>query len=341
MSRELIVRRATPGLTVQDLGRPGYLTFGVSRGGAADRLALAEGAALLGQKTALAALEMAAMGGDFEAGEDMRIALTGARMSAKIDGESVTWNASHILPAGSVMSIGAPTEGVYGYLSLGGGIATDPVLGSRSAHLSTGIGKSVEAGDVLPVGADKAGDVNRTLTPDQRFGGGVVRVVPSLQTHLFDASQIARFEATSFRRDVRSNRMGARLTAEGEGFSPEGGLSILSEVIMPGDIQITGDGTPFVLMSECQTVGGYPRIGTVLPSDLPRVAQATPNADLRFRFVTLEEAVAVETGAAKRVADLPKSVVPLVRDPREMRDLLSYQLISGVVSAAEGIAYKT
>jgi allophanate hydrolase len=124
MTRALIVHRAGPGVSVQDKGRPGYLAFGLSRGGAADRLALAEGAALLGQSDTLAALELPGMGGEFEATEDMRIALTGAPMRASIEGERVVWNASHMLPRGARLSIGAVEAGAYGYLHLGGGIAT-------------------------------------------------------------------------------------------------------------------------------------------------------------------------------------------------------------------------
>ena len=84
MTRALTIRRAGPGVTVQDLGRPGMLDHGLSVGGAADGLALAEGAALLGQTPNHAAIEMAGMGGIFEAeGDSLRIALTGATMQAR------------------------------------------------------------------------------------------------------------------------------------------------------------------------------------------------------------------------------------------------------------------
>ncbi|MEM9394659.1 MAG: biotin-dependent carboxyltransferase family protein [Pseudomonadota bacterium] len=332
MTRALYVKRSAPGITVQDLGRTGYLSYGVSRGGAADPLALAEGAALLGQDPKHAGIEMAAVGGVFEANEDMRIALTGATMHAKIDGKPLRWNASHVLPAGARLAIEAATNGNYGYLSVGGGLALPKIMGAQSAHLAAGIGGIVETGTALSVGPDSGKDVGWTLTPELRLEGGPVRVVPSLQTELFDSAEISRFEETVFKRDVRSNRMGARLAFDGPGFSSDSGLSILSEVIVPGDIQITGDGTPFVLLNECQTVGGYPRIGCVLPSDLPKVAQAPTAAPLRFKFVPLEQAVEIEAraGAARRA--LPDALAPLVRDPRKMSDLLAYQLISGVVS---------
>lgn len=333
MSRLLIVHAAGPGMSIQDAGRPGYLGFGLSRGGAADMQALAEGAALLQQDAGLAALELAGMGGRFEVTQDTRIALAGAPMRASIDGAPLVWNASHLLPAGSHLDIGGATRGVYGYLHLGGGLDVTRHLGARSAHLAAGIGGLVEAGAALPVGTDvTGGETGLTLLEDPRFDGGEVRVLAGFQTAFFPDDEIARFEATQFSRDARGNRMGVRMVPDGAGFASAAGLSVLSEVIVPGDIQITGDGTPFVLLAECQTTGGYPRIGSVLPCDLPRVAQAVPGARLRFRFVTPEEGMRIARAAAATRTGLRSTLRPLVRDPHDIRDLLSYQLIDGVTA---------
>ncbi|MEX0304568.1 MAG: biotin-dependent carboxyltransferase family protein [Leisingera sp.] len=333
MTRTLTIRSAGPGVTVQDIGRPGHLAGGLSRGGAADRLALAEGAALLGQDAGIAALEMAGAGGEFEASEDIRIALTGAPMQASLDGTPLVWNASHLLTRGGRLKIGGCEAGSYGYLHLGGGIATDQILGSRSAHLGAGLGGAVQAGDRLPVGADPGlRGTGQRLDPAPRCVGGTLRVVAGPQTCLFTPAQIAAFEASPFRRDVRGNRMGVRLISDAAVLKPGGGLKVVSEVIVPGDIQITGDGSPFVLLSECQTTGGYPRIGSVLPADLPLAAQARPGTVFRFRFVTLEEAVEIEAAEQERRQTLGTTLRPLLRDPHNMFDLLSYQLISGATA---------
>ncbi|MGE4325147.1 MAG: biotin-dependent carboxyltransferase family protein [Pseudodonghicola sp.] len=332
MSR-LHVLRAGPACTVQDMGRPGYLDRGLSRGGAADRLALAEGAALLGQSADLATLELAGLGGVFRAEGDLRIALTGAPMAAEIDGSPLAWNASHLLRDGEVLTLGAVRRGSYGYLHLGGGIDTPVVLGARATHLAAGLGRALAAGDVLPVGGDPGRRSGLRLEVEDRFGGGTIRLIAGFQTPLFAAATIARFEATTFVRSPRASRMGMALDSEGEGFVAEGQRSILSEVILPGDVQMTGDGRPFVLLPECQTTGGYPRIGTVIPSDLPKVAQTPPGAPLRFVFVSREEALAAEMRQAAHLAALPGAVAPLVRDPRDIPDLLGYQLIGGVISA--------
>lgn len=333
MTRTLTVKRAGPGVTVQDLGRPGHLSGGLSRGGAADRLALAEGAALLGQDAGTAALEMAGAGGEFEASEDMRIALTGAVMQASLDGAPLVWNASHLLPRGAGLKIGGCEAGCYGYLHLGGGIATEPQLGARSAHLGAGIGGALQPGACLPIGADEGlRGTGQRLDPAPRFDGGTLRAVAGPQTGLFSPAQIAAFENSSFRRDLRGNRMGVRLTSDAAALKPGDGLKVVSEVIVPGDIQITGDGAPFVLLSECQTIGGYPRIGSVLPADLPLVAQGRPGTAFRFQFVTMEEAVEIEHLEQERRLEIGRSLRPLLRDPRTMFDLLSYQLISGATS---------
>lgn len=335
MSRHLKVLRAGPAMTLQDQGRSGYLAFGLSRGGAVDRLALLEGAALLGQDPMLAALEMGGMGGEFIASEPVRIALTGAPMRATIAGNKVQWNASHMLLAGERLSIGAATSGSYGYLHVGGGFHGDTVLGACSAHLAAGIGASVCDDTLLSVGPDAGSLVGQKIEAAPRFDGGLVRIVPSLQTAFFAPEELARFEATVFARDTRGNRMGVRIVPDGDGFKTQAGLSILSEVIVSGDVQVTGDGTPFVLLAECGTTGGYPRIGSVLPMDLPRVAQARAGANLQFKFLTLQEAMVVETREAARRKSLRGSVKPLIRNPHDIPDLLSYQLISGAITGED------
>ncbi len=337
MTGALIVREAGPQMTVQDLGRPGYLSVGLSRGGAADRLAVLEGAALLGQGSDLAVLEMAGFGGVFEATADTHIALTGAPMDARINETAVPWNVTLFLGKGDVLYLGAARRGVYGYLSVVGGFDTPITMGSRSVNLMARIGHRIGVKERLPIGAASMAErIPLVLTPDDRFSGGTVRIVPGGQTNLFSAEMRTRFESTVFARDPRGNRQGVRLSFDGAPFAADGARSVLSEIIVPGDVQMTGEGTPYVLLPECQTTGGYPRIGTVHPNDLPIIAQAPPGATLRFRFVDHEAARLSHTDEAAMLQTLRGAVSPLVRDPRDMGDLLSYQLVSGVTAGDIG-----
>ena len=187
----------------------------------------------------------------------------------------------------------------------------------------------------MPIGEDKGKDAGCHLVPEQRLDGGKIRFVRSMQSNKFDDATMTRFTKTKFRRDPRGNRQGIRMDFVGESFQSGGQLNIVSEVTIAGDIQITGDGTPFVLMHECQTTGGYPRIGTILPCDLNKVAQAPVGSLLRFELLTLEEGSAVQARANAVLSGLRKSVKPLVRDVSSIQHLLSYQLISGAISATD------
>ena len=335
MSGRLEVLSVGPGVTVQDLGRPGHMATGLSAGGAADRLALFEAAALLGLKAPVAGLEMAGMGGRFRFTAASRFALTGAPMAASLDGAPLAWQASHRAAAGQVLEIGGARAGVYGYLTPAGGIAGPVVLGSRAVHLAVGIGRPLAAGDAPEIGPDPAPDAPAmTLTAAPRFSGGVLRLMPGPQTGLFSADTLARFLDTEFTRSPTGNRQGVRLDHAGAPFAAEiSGQA--SDLILPGDIQMTGDGVPYILLAECQTTGGYARIGSVIAADLPRAAQAPPGAKLRFAMFSLEAADRIWRPEAGLVARLARQARPLVRDPRDMHDLLGYQLISGVIAGNE------
>ena len=318
-----------PGLSVQDLGRPGHLSQGLSRGGAADRLALVEAAVLLNLPAPVAAIEMALMGARFQVDAPTRIALTGAEMSAQLNDAPLIWNASHLIRPGDTLVIGPARAGCYGYLTPAGGIATPQIMDSRATHFAAGIGGALRDGDCLPLDDDPAPDAApQRLSPDDRLSGGTLRIMPGPQTDLFTDETRARFYATPFMRGTTGNRQGVRLDHDGAPFGHQA-QSLASDLIVPGDVQMTGDGIPYVLMAECQTMGGYPRIGSVIPADLPRLAQATPGTKLRFTPITVEEAqTATLSQKAERQA-ISARLTPMIRDPHDIADLLSYQLISG------------
>ena len=326
----LRIDSAGPGLTLQDLGRPGHMAAGLSIGGAADRRAIREAARLLAQPPGLA-IEMAGFGGRFVTTGSLTIALTGAPMRVMLDGQPLAWHASHELAPGAILDIGSVQVGTYGYLSVGGTIEEPAFLGSGSAHLGAGIGRRLQPGDELCVSTRETPSGMRLSIPD-RFSGGTIRVIEGPQTEMFPEATIKAFCAATFLRTTRGNRMGAEFDA-GRAFAAEGGLSVVSEMIVPGDIQMTGAGAPFILGPECQTTGGYPRIATVIPPDLAKALQAAPGATINFRFVDRDEALsALRADNAEVEAMKPE---PMTRDPHDIADLLSYQLISGVTNGED------
>ncbi|MCF3973368.1 biotin-dependent carboxyltransferase family protein [Paracoccus salsus] len=331
----LRIIRADGILTVQDMGRPGHLAQGLSRGGAMDRQALIEAAALLGSVRPLAAIEMAGAGGAFGVSEPTRVALTGAPMVATLDDAPLRWHASHRLQPGQTLRIGGAQAGVHGYLTPAGGIATPEWLGSRAAHLTIGIGEALEGGSALPCHPDPDPDrPDRVIDAAARFNGGTVRVMDGPQTGLFDEAMLDAFFGTDFTRGPRGNRQGVQLQADAR-FTSDQAAGLASDVIGPGDVQMTGDGVPYVLMAECQTIGGYPRIGQVIPADLPVIAQAVPGAVLRFQRLTAVQADALYRSDAVALREAAGRCRNLVRDPATIPDLLSYQLVGGVTAGRE------
>lgn len=323
----ITVQQAGPAVSVQDAGRTGGLGLGLSRSGAADRHGYLTACALADVPLGTATIEMAGFGGAFRFDTACRFALAGAAMRATLDGAALLWNAAYIAEAGSVLQIGAAEAGVYGYFLPGGGIATDPELGGRGYHRIAGLGQAITTGDRLPI-APKSLDTPPAFLPPTPQDSTPIRVMPGPQTALFPQDIRDRFEDTTFTRSARANRQGVRLDQDGAPFSAGAQLSQVSDFISEGDIQMTGDGTPYVLLADCQTMGGYPRIGTALPVDLPRLAQALPGAKIRFSFVTVEEAASLWQADESLLRSIKKRVQPLTRDPRQMGDLLSYELIS-------------
>ena len=327
MIRYVHVLSAGPSVSIQDAGRDGGLSLGLSRGGAADRDSYLAACALLDMPLGAAVLEMAGFGAEFRFEAPTRIALCGAPMRATLDGAPLEWGASHLVGVETVLRIGAVEAGVYGYVAFGGGIETKIALGGRGFHAIAGLGQPLRAGDRIPLGTD---DVSAPLMRLSQAPAPLdpIRVMPGPQTSLFDAAVLKRFFETTFTRSPKANRQGVRLDQDGPAFSTGDQLNQVSDFIAAGDIQMTGDGTPYVLLADCQTMGGYPRIGTVLPCDLPRIAQAELGAKVRFRFVSLDEAEALWSSDEMQLEAIQKRLTPRIRDPREMSDLLAYELIS-------------
>lgn len=323
----IVVERIGPAVSIQDAGREGGMGLGLSRSGAADRRSYLSVCALAGAPLGSAAIEMAGFGGRFRFEEPTRIALAGARMRATINGAPAVWNATHLIEAGAILDIGAAEDGVYGYLLPGGGLATPQELGGRGFHRIAGLGRALLEGDRLPVLSDPSPGAPPVKLATSEGENEPIRVMPGPQTTLFDEAARARFEGTTFTRSTKANRQGVRLEQDGAPFSSGSQLQRVSDFISEGDIQMTGDGTPYVLLADCQTMGGYPRIGTVLPIDLPRIAQALPGQSIRFRFVTTEDAEALWVSDEDHLQRIRKGLSPLVRDPHAMSDLLSYELI--------------
>ena len=287
-----------PGLftTVQDRGRHGYQRFGVPVSGAMDQFALRAANLLAGNDENAAALEMTVIGPTLELRGDAVIAVTGADLSAMLDGSPLPrWEAVNVTD-GSRLSFHGMTDGIRGYLAVSGGIDVPEVMGSRSTYVKGGFGglngAAISAGDVLDT-LDEPGPA-RAFPPG--FDAPVygteheLRVILGPQDHGFDDEAISTLLGSTFTVSLDSDRMGYRL--EGPQIAHRDSPDIISEGNPPGAVQVSGDGVPTVLMADRGTTGGYTKLATVISADLGRLAQAVPGESVRFTAVGHEEAAA-------------------------------------------------
>ena len=298
MSGALRILRAGPLATIQDRGRPGMLRYGIGASGAMVKGAFAAAGGLL-ERAGSAGIEFTTTGLDFSVDSDLQAGFCGGAFRLTVNGEARDWNAAHRLEAGAVVRIAPGGWGNYGYLRLDREIATTPLLGSRSTNSVVGLGgfegRALLAGDRLPLGeaGEEAGtECAAPAAPDDR----PVRVLWGLHADLFPSVLRSRFVSTPFEISKRLDRMGVRLDNGGV-FPQDRILSLVSDAVVAGDIQILGDGTPIVLMRDHQPTGGYPRIATIITADLDRFAQMRPGTFVRFEPVTLDRAQAAGKGA--------------------------------------------
>lgn len=295
MKRALFVIQAGLLTTLQDAGRRGYQRYGVPVAGAMDKTALAIANRLVGNPADMATIELAISGARLRCGgRPVTIGVAGA-VSLSVDGVPLGNWRTFTLQRGQTASIAPDRQGMFGYVSVGGGFDLPPVFGSLSTHLRSRIGpfdgRVLKTGDVLPVGDGDDKKPNRYLpSPMVRPSEPIIRVVFGPQDGFFDDEARTMLIGSPYRISRQSDRMGFRL--EGQALPAEGAANIISEGIAPGSIQVPGDGQPIVLMADRQTVGGYPKIATVISADMDILAQGRPGSTLRFEAVTLDQAIA-------------------------------------------------
>jgi biotin-dependent carboxylase-like uncharacterized protein len=301
MSGAISITRAGPLATVQDYGRPGTLVHGISASGPMDRGAFVRGTALAGT-SATSGIEITQAGLAFTyKGPELSAAFTGGEFNLSINGAGRDWEGVHTLKSGAVVDVKPGPFGNYGYVRFAAEIGVPLVMGSRSTNLIVGVGgfegRALAAGDKLELKAAANGS-SPLLAAPAYDPASPIRFVWGIHADNFDPAIRAAFLESPFSISTRLDRMGVRLNDISQVFSRTQILSLVSDAIVPGDIQILGDGTPIVLMRDHQPTGGYPRIGTVVTADLDRFAQLRPGTEVRFAPVTVAHAESLRTGRA-------------------------------------------
>jgi allophanate hydrolase len=287
MSAVLTILRAGPLTTVQDSGRFGMLRHGISASGAIDRSAFMQ--AGQGGK---GAIEITRAGIEFAVTNGYcRLGFAGGSFRIQTSGKDREWPGVTDLESGAIVRITPGAWGNYGYLRFDTDIAVPPVLGSIStstrARLGGLEGRPLRNGDEIEL-ANSGTDVSPLPTCDA--AEGPIRIIWGLHAELFSHSLRQAFISEHFTITSALDRMGVRLADTACVFSTAKHLSLVSDAVVPGDIQILGDGTPIVLMRDHQPTGGYPRIATIISADFDRFAQMRPGTEIAFASVSVEHA---------------------------------------------------
>lgn len=283
-----------PGImtTFQDMGRIGYQRFGVPVSGAMDTFALQVANILVGNSRNDACLEITLIGPELVALRPISVAITGADLQPLVNGHPVQMWKAFQMNEGDCLTFGNYQSGVHAYIAVAGGYDVPLIFGSKSTDLNSGFGNLLKKGENIygfPLEKHIGVGLSRKSIPiyEKTIDVGVV-VGPHLD-NFFQKDQ-EKFFQTTFTVGANSNRMGYRL--EASDFSLQTTGDIWSDAIPFGGIQVPPNGQPIILMADRQTTGGYPRIGTVISSDLPKIAQLPPKGKIRFHPVSVEEAQA-------------------------------------------------
>jgi biotin-dependent carboxylase-like uncharacterized protein len=279
----LTVLATGPLATIQDAGRPGWASIGVTRSGAADRSSADLANRLVGNAARAATIEVTAGGLRLRAERTLLVAVTGAPARPDVDGRPAPLNAPMTLQAGAVLSLGMPPVGLRSYVAVRGGVDAVPVLGSRSTDTLAGLGPSPLApGDRLPIGALAADepfvDVAPVWAPSSR---PVLRVLPGPRRDWFEPTAWTALTAAEWTVSADSDRVGLRLA--GPPLARAGEAELPSEGLVPGALQVPPDGAPVLFLADHPVTGGYPVLGVVASADLPSAAQLRPGDRVRFR----------------------------------------------------------
>ena len=324
-----------PGLAVavQDSGRFGLRRFGVPVAGALDRWLLGCANLLVGNDPEAAALELLVGGPSLsaEAGP-VSLALSGEVTAKRVAADGtispvLPWRA-FILSPGEILRVSAPRRGV-GYLAISGGTPTEELLGSRATYRRAGLGRFLAKGDRL--GCSAPGPL-RQGTP-WSYEDGPIRLLAGPQDDHFKKESLEALESGSFTVGPASDRMGLRLSGPLLHHNRKG-AEIPTDGVVPGALQVPGDGQPILLLADGQTTGGYAKIATAISADLPRLGHVRPGDSLRFKLIDRDEA---RKALIRRQADFARWSGTLTAAGGEIDQAALYRanLISGAVTGKD------
>ncbi len=276
--------------TIQDLGRVGLAEIGVSSAGALDEFAFHHANRLLDNEYGTNMLEIVFGGVKLKVKGSTTIVLTGAKVDATINAKAIEIWKTYKVNDGDIINLGFVTSGTRVYLAVKDGFKIEEEYGSCSVSIKEKIGgKPLYAKQFLPFTCKELRDNRKLVNKYQPNYDKLLklRIVAGYQWDMFEVKEREKFFNSSYKVTGQNDRMGYRLSGEKIASTCKG---IISEPIAYGSVQIPAHGEPIVLLKERQTIGGYPKIGAVIPVDCFRLAQTKQDSEVEFELISLDEA---------------------------------------------------
>jgi antagonist of KipI len=301
MGTNMIVQRAGFLTSVQDLGRTGFRQFGVSTSGALDPFALRVANLLVGNDEGAAGLEITLGGLQLRFEDERTVAWCGGEFDVQIGSRALPAGHVAYLKPGDELKFRRAQFGCRCWLAISGGIDVPIVLGSRSTDLRAQFGglegRTLRDGDLLPLARRPGSSPSATgisswagphdwVIPAKRYP--ILRFVQGVDWSRFEEVTIQQFTIHQFAVSPDSDRMGVRL--DGPELKRADETDLISEAVAAGTIQVPPSGKPILLLGDCQTIGGYPKIAHVITVDLGIAAQLRAGDEVRFLEVSLGDA---------------------------------------------------
>lgn len=276
--------------TIQDIGRVGLAEIGVSSAGALDEFAFHHANRLLDNEYGTNMLEIVFGGVKLKAKGETTIVLTGAKVDVTINSNPIEIWKTYKVKDGDIINLGFATSGARVYLAVKSGFEIKKEYGSCSVSIKEKLGgKPLYAKQFLPFVCKILKDNRKLVNKYQPNYDKLLtlRVVAGYQWDMFEDFEREKFFNSSYKVTGQNDRMGYRLSGKKITSTCKG---IVSEPIAYGSIQIPAHGEPIVLLKERQTIGGYPKIGSVIPVDCFRLAQTKQDSEVKFELISLDEA---------------------------------------------------
>ena len=326
---EFSISFAGPLVTFQDIGRPGHMRYGVSASGPMDIVSFEAANAVLGNDTKQTAIEISLGGLILQCHEgSITLAITGGDFLIEYQGQKISSWTVLTIQKGERLSVRAGKSGSWAYLAFSGKLNVKDWLNSSSTHSTSGFG-----GGVLKTGqkftlTDASNQENRIgpILKPNFYTNDLIHAVLGPQDQYFMNTAIKIFSNSIFKVSDNYDRMGMQLT--GPKLELKSALSIPSEPVVKGSIQVSGDGIPTILLADHQTTGGYPKIATVISSDINRLVQLRSNQSVKFVLINSNEALQ----KTRKFLDMKEKYlqkISISRGTLEQR-LMNENLIGGV-----------